>query len=36
MTIEIIIITAGLLAVAGVKVAQNKKLRPKRIPIKKD
>jgi hypothetical protein len=36
MTIEIIIITAGILAVAGVKAAQGKKLKPKKVAIKKD
>lgn len=36
MTIEIIIITAGVLAIAGVKIAQDKKLKPKKIPVKKN
>ena len=36
MTIEIIIITAGVLAIAGVKAAQDKKLKPKKVPVRKD
>jgi len=36
MTIEIIIITAGVLAIAGAKAAQDKKLKPKKLSVKKD
>jgi hypothetical protein len=36
MTIEIIIIATGILAIAGVKAAQEKKLKPKKIPVTKD
>lgn len=34
MTVELIVIAGGLLAIAGLKAQQNKKLKPKKIPVK--